>query len=252
MTSGCEQCHSVGRPNSDGTIGNCTACHTRHTSSVAHRPSAHAPARQCHMGPDHSQIEIYEESKHGVMFQAQEQLLNLDAPPKNLTTRDMFVPTCATCHMSGINGLGVTHDPSERLSYYLANAITRQAPELRGRAGQDEAGVRAMPHRLADRPRLHSRPSRWSTSPTAKVQFRPGSRRRLAQGRISDRSSLLPIRSTSSTSICGTTMGAPASMARSWAAPISCSGTATTPCCRRPLNFNAMAAELRRQHGKAK
>ena len=31
------------------------------------------------MGPDHSQIEIYEESKHGVMFHAQEKLLNLAA-----------------------------------------------------------------------------------------------------------------------------------------------------------------------------
>jgi hypothetical protein len=30
--------------------------------------------------------------------------------------------------MSGINGLGVTHDPSERLSYYLANAITEKRP----------------------------------------------------------------------------------------------------------------------------
>jgi multi-heme cytochrome with CxxCH motif len=92
MTSGCEQCHSVGKPNSDGTIGNCTACHTRHSSSVriARLPSTCA---QCHMGPDHSQIEIYEESKHGVMFQAQERLLSLDAPPKTLTTRDMFVPT---------------------------------------------------------------------------------------------------------------------------------------------------------------
>jgi len=80
------------------------------------------------MGPDHSQIEIYEESKHGMLFQAQEHLLNLDAPPKTLTTRDMFVPTCATCHMSGINGIGVTHDPSERLSYYLANAITDKRP----------------------------------------------------------------------------------------------------------------------------
>ena len=80
------------------------------------------------MGPDHSQIEIYEESKHGVMFQAQERLLNLDAPPKTLTTRDMFVPTCATCHMSGINGIGITHDPSERLSFYLANAITEKRP----------------------------------------------------------------------------------------------------------------------------
>lgn len=127
MVSGCEQCHSVGRPNSDGTIGNCTVCHTRHTSSVkiARLPSTCA---QCHMGPDHSQIEIYEESKHGVLFEAQKDLLNLDAPPKSLTTRDMFVPTCATCHMSGINGVGVTHDPSERLSYYLADAISEKRP----------------------------------------------------------------------------------------------------------------------------
>ena len=127
MTSGCEQCHSVGKPNSDGTIGSCTSCHTRHTSSVriARLPSTCA---QCHMGPDHSQIEIYEESKHGVMFQAQEHLLNLDAPPKTLTTRDMFIPTCATCHMSGINGLGITHDPSERLSYYLADAVSEKRP----------------------------------------------------------------------------------------------------------------------------
>jgi len=129
MTSGCEQCHSIGRPNADGTIGSCTACHTRHTASVriARLPSTCA---QCHMGPDHSQIEIYEESKHGIMFQAQERLLNLDASPKTLTTRDMFVPTCATCHMSGINGVGVTHDPSERLSYYLANAITDKRPNF--------------------------------------------------------------------------------------------------------------------------
>ena len=127
MASGCDQCHSVGKPNEDGTIGNCIACHTRHTSSVgiARRPSTCA---QCHMGPDHSQIEIYEESRHGVMFQAQEHLLNLDAPPETLTTRDMFVPTCATCHMSGINGIGVTHDPSERLSFYLANAISEKRP----------------------------------------------------------------------------------------------------------------------------
>lgn len=126
-TSGCEACHSVGRPNADGTIGNCTVCHTRHTSSVriARLPSTCA---QCHMGPDHSQIEIYQESRHGVLFQAQGHLLNLDAPPSTLTTRDMFVPTCATCHMSGINGLGITHDPSERLSFYLANMITDKRP----------------------------------------------------------------------------------------------------------------------------
>ena len=127
MTSGCEQCHSIGKPNPDGTIGTCTNCHTRHTSSVA---VAREPGTcgQCHLGPDHSQIEIYEESKHGVLFNAQQKLLNLDAEPDQLTTRDMFVPTCATCHMSGLNGVGVTHDPSERLSYFLANAITEKRP----------------------------------------------------------------------------------------------------------------------------
>jgi len=127
MTSGCEQCHNVGKPNADGTIGNCTDCHTRHTSSVA---IARLPRTcgQCHLGPDHSQIEIYEESRHGLLFEAQRDLLNLSAPSKQLTTRDMFVPTCATCHMSGINGLKVTHDPSERLSYWLADAISKRRP----------------------------------------------------------------------------------------------------------------------------
>ncbi len=127
ITGGCVQCHSVGKPNDDGTIGNCTACHMRHVSSVAvaRRPQT---CGQCHMGPDHSQIEIYEESRHGILFAAQEHLLNLSASPKALTTRDMFVPTCATCHMSGLNGQKVTHNPGERLSYYLADAISKQRP----------------------------------------------------------------------------------------------------------------------------
>lgn len=126
-TSGCMSCHSVGRPNMDGSIGNCTACHTRHTSSVefARLPTT---CGQCHMGPDHSQLEIYSESKHGIMFAAQRNLLNLRVPPKELTTRDMFVPTCATCHMSGLNGRGVTHDPSERLSYFLFADVSEARP----------------------------------------------------------------------------------------------------------------------------
>ena len=140
MVSGCEQCHSVGKPNADGTHRHLHRLpHPAHRSvAIARMPST---CGQCHMGPDHSQIEIYEESKHGVMFAAQEKLLNLAAAPKALTTRDMFVPTCATCHMSGINGLAVTHDPSERLSYFLCRRHHREAAELRAGAGQDEAGV---------------------------------------------------------------------------------------------------------------
>lgn len=129
VTSGCVSCHSIGRPNRDGTIGTCTACHTRHTSSVA---IARLPSTcgQCHMGPDHSQLEIYTESKHGVLFEAQRDLLNLAAEPKKLTAHDMFVPTCATCHMSGLNGMKVTHDPSERLSYNLFAEVSDKRPQF--------------------------------------------------------------------------------------------------------------------------
>jgi hypothetical protein len=151
MTSGCEQCHSIGKPNDDGTIGNCTACHSRHTSSVAlaRRPTT---CGQCHMGPDHSQIEIYDESKHGVMFAAQEHLLNLNADPKSLTTRDMFVPTCATCHMSGINGLKVTHDPSDRLGWYLANPVSERRPNsLRAQAAMKQVCAQCHTQTLIDR-----------------------------------------------------------------------------------------------------
>jgi hypothetical protein len=125
QTTGCASCHGIGKPNTDGTIGTCTSCHTRHTASVA---VARLPSTcgQCHMGPDHSQIEIYTESKHGVLFQAQHRLLKLDTPPGKLTTREMFIPTCTTCHMSGLNGLKTTHDTSERLSYSLADAVSKK------------------------------------------------------------------------------------------------------------------------------
>lgn len=168
MVSGCEQCHAIGKPNDDGTIGTCTACHSRHTSSIAlaRLPSTCA---QCHMGPDHSQIEIYEESKHGVMFAAQEHLLNLGAEPKSLTTRDMFVPTCATCHMSGLNGLKVTHDPTERLSYYLADAVTQKRPNYaRAQANMKEVCEQCHTHTVIDR--VYTQAEAVVESTNAKVQ----------------------------------------------------------------------------------
>jgi hypothetical protein len=80
------------------------------------------------MGPDHSQIEIYTESKHGVIFNSQRDRMNLDARPDKLTPADMPVPTCATCHMSGIGGQKFTHDTSERLSYQLFAAVSKRRP----------------------------------------------------------------------------------------------------------------------------
>src|SRR4029079_15212115 len=40
----------------------------------------------------------------------------------------MPVPTCATCHMSGLEGQAVTHDTSERLSWYLFAEISQKRP----------------------------------------------------------------------------------------------------------------------------
>ncbi len=125
LASGCMKCHSIGSPNADGSIGTCTACHARHAASVelARTPET---CGQCHMGPDHSQLEIYSESKHGVLFHAQKATFRLDAAPKHLTTKDMPLPTCATCHMSGIDGLKVTHDTTERLSWFLYAAVSKK------------------------------------------------------------------------------------------------------------------------------
>lgn len=135
MTSGCNACHAIGRPNPDGSFGTCTNCHARHSASVAlaREPST---CGQCHMGPDHSQIEIYGESKHGALYAAQHEHMNLSADPKHLTTADMSVPTCSTCHMSGLEGMKVTHDPTERLSYFLFAPVSTKRPN--GDRGQAE------------------------------------------------------------------------------------------------------------------
>jgi hypothetical protein len=151
MTSGCNSCHAIGKPNADGSFGTCTSCHARHAASVelARLPST---CGQCHMGPDHSQIEIYEESKHGALFAAQRDRMNLRADPKHLTTADMSVPTCATCHMSGLEGLGMTHDTTERLSWYLFAPISTKRPNHeRGQAAMKDVCTKCHARSSIDR-----------------------------------------------------------------------------------------------------
>ncbi len=135
MGAGCDACHSIGKPNADGSFGTCTNCHSRHLASIA---LAREPTTcgQCHMGPDHSQIEIYTESKHGAIFAAQRDRMNMRADPKKLRTSDMPVPTCTTCHLSGLEGMKVTHNPGERLSYFLFAPISEKRPN--GDQGQAE------------------------------------------------------------------------------------------------------------------
>jgi hypothetical protein len=59
----------MGNAYPDGSTGSCSTCHTRHGFSTveARKPAACA---SCHLGPDHPNIEIYNNSKHGHVFNA--------------------------------------------------------------------------------------------------------------------------------------------------------------------------------------
>lgn len=123
MRSGCLNCHDIGRPNPDGSIGSCFKCHAKHSTSIRlARLSRTCGA--CHMGPDHAQLEIWSESKHGILFDARADRQRLDRPAGELSVRDNDTPTCATCHMSGLDELASTHDVGERLSVHLADPVS--------------------------------------------------------------------------------------------------------------------------------
>ena len=108
----------IGRINLDGSLGSCSACHSRHDFSPR-RARQPENCGKCHLGPDHPQKEIYEESKHGVAYRDLKQHMNLDADKWVLGEDYTQAPTCATCHMSGhsSNGGKVTHDAGERISW---------------------------------------------------------------------------------------------------------------------------------------
>jgi len=114
----------VGRVNLDGSKGSCAACHTRHRFSVA---EARKPETcgQCHLGPDHPQMEIWEESKHGAIYNGAGTTWNWDAAPGAWTPGvDYRSPTCAACHMSGAGAVLTSHDVTERLSWELQAPLT--------------------------------------------------------------------------------------------------------------------------------
>ncbi len=145
--AGCESCHGskiiidskspnklsikswpnsgIGRLNPDGSKGSCTACHTRHnfTKSQARQPEA---CGKCHLGPDHPQKEIYEESKHGNAYYTNIPKMNLDSD-KWVVGEDYFLaPTCASCHMSATSGQKVTHDVGDRITWTLRPKVSKR------------------------------------------------------------------------------------------------------------------------------
>ncbi|SMF01726.1 multiheme c-type cytochrome [Desulfovibrio gilichinskyi] len=158
-SAGCQMCHGtqvelgpdnkpikntwpggVGTRYPDGSIGTCTVCHTRHKFSIeeARKPEACA---SCHLGPDHPDIEIYQESKHGQRYAAHGEDWRWDSAPDAWQPGDYEAPTCAVCHMSGIGELSTTHNINERLKWDLMH----QKSVIRsGERGDGEKGDELM------------------------------------------------------------------------------------------------------------
>jgi hydroxylamine dehydrogenase len=144
---GCESCHGakvkidpdspnklsketwpnsgIGRLNPDGSKGSCNACHTRHSFSKAQARQPEACSK-CHLGPDHPQKEVYEESKHGNAYYTHKEDMNLSAD-RWIAGIDYYeAPTCATCHMSATQKQAVTHDVGNRISWTLRPIVSKK------------------------------------------------------------------------------------------------------------------------------
>ncbi len=123
----CQGCHDIGKPAADGSVGQCKKCHLRHEFSLeqARKPET---CNACHIGPDHPQWEIYQESPHGIAYLTGGDRWNWEAEPGTLTASDFPAPTCATCHMSGFGASGTTHDVGDRLTWYLFAPVSKRRP----------------------------------------------------------------------------------------------------------------------------
>jgi hypothetical protein len=76
------------------------------------------------MGPDHPQLEIFNESKHGILYKANKDKMNLSARPWVVGKDYSAAPNCATCHMSATPSQPLTHDIGSRISWTLRPAIS--------------------------------------------------------------------------------------------------------------------------------
>ena len=107
----------VGRINPDNSQGACSACHPRHTFSMAmaRKPDT---CKECHKGPDVPAYKIYEISKHGHIYETTKDTWSFENRPWT-AGNDFIAPTCAACHISeggeyGWRGSGQAHPSHQR------------------------------------------------------------------------------------------------------------------------------------------
>ena len=128
----CETCHSIGMPAADGSVGRCQKCHLRHEFSLeqARKPET---CNACHIGPDHPQWEIYQESPHGIAYMTSGENWNWDAEAGHADRERLpcahlrYLPLSA-----GLARAGTTHDVGDRLTWYLFAPVSERPPSLAG------------------------------------------------------------------------------------------------------------------------
>jgi hydroxylamine dehydrogenase len=115
----------IGRINPDGSKGSCSACHARHNFSKAQAREPQTCGK-CHLGPDHPQMEVYQESKHGILYEANKERMNMHKDKWVVGQDYSAAPTCATCHMSATPTQAVTHDVGARISWTLRPPVSKK------------------------------------------------------------------------------------------------------------------------------
>ncbi|MCP4539770.1 MAG: cytochrome C, partial [Chloroflexi bacterium] len=129
---GCQECHNIGHHWPDQSVGECDACHPKHSFDVAVARNPYT-CGECHIGPDHPHIEIYLESKHGNIFTTHmhEWDLGYDSE-ENDGLVPIPIPTCTTCHMDAAPGMPSTHDVGERMAWETQSPYTIRTTEAWG------------------------------------------------------------------------------------------------------------------------
>ncbi|WP_052348280.1 multiheme c-type cytochrome [Imhoffiella purpurea] len=115
----------IGRINPDGSKGSCSACHGRHGFSKAQAREPDACVR-CHSGPDSPDKEIFEASKHGMIYAARKDAMNLTADTWVAGRDYTAAPTCVTCHMGGAGKLPPSHDVGMRNVWSLNAPVSER------------------------------------------------------------------------------------------------------------------------------
>jgi hypothetical protein len=115
----------IGRINPDGSVGSCSSCHGRHQFSKAQAREPGACV-YCHSGPDSPDKEIYESSKHGMMYEAHKDDMNMTSDQWIVGKDYSAAPTCVTCHMGAAGKMKSTHDVGMRDAWNLNAAVSEQ------------------------------------------------------------------------------------------------------------------------------